>query len=167
MTSKKDQFTDIQVRMDNLVEDYKSLSDEIAGLIALKDAKVEKIIADCDWKVDRRKETQDLIVAELRTLAEMVPQKETKTQSKVALLSGDVIIKKPKQTLVADKDKLIEWATEQARLDLVDEKTVRSFKWAEYKKDIDIIDGHVIDTVTGEIVEGVTIEEEPEKVVIK
>lgn len=160
-------FTDVQVRMDNLVEDYKSLSEEIATLIALKDAKVEKIITECEWKVDRKKESQNLIVAELRVLAEQVPQKETKTQSKVTLLSGDVVIKKPKQTLVADKDKLIEWAIEQERSDLIDEKTVRCFKWAEYKKDIDIVDGHVIDTATGEIVDGVTVEEEPEKVVIK
>ena len=168
MTTKKDNFTEIHVQMDDLVEDYKSLTEEIEKLMAIRDAKIEQaesVFNDKCIEIDKR---QKRIVAELRVLAEQVPQKEAKTQSKVELLSGSVVIKKPTQTLVADKDKLIEWAKENAMNDYIDEKVVQSFKWKELKADLDIVDGQVVNKITGEIMaEGITIENKPEEVVIK
>lgn len=168
MTTKKDNFTEIHVQMDDLVEDYKSLTEEIEKLMAIRDAKIEQaesVFNDKCIEIDKR---QKRIVAELRVLAEQVPQKEAKTQSKVELLSGSVVIKKPTQTLVADKDKLIEWAKENSMNDYIDEKVVQSFKWKELKADLDIVDGQVVNKITGEIMaEGVTIEDKPEEVVIK
>lgn len=168
MTTKKDEIKNIQVRMDNLVEDYKSITEEIENMMALKNAKIEQIENNYRMKVDKLETTQNMIMAELRVLADQVPQKETKTQCKVELLSGSVVIKKPTQTLVADKEKLIEWAKGAAMLEYIDEKTVESFKWKELKAELDIADGKVINKLTGEIMtEGVIIEEVPEKVVIK
>ena len=168
MTTKKDNFTEIHVQMDDLVEDYKSLTEEIEKLMAIRDAKIEQaesVFNDKCIEIDKR---QKRIVAELRVLAEQVPQKEAKTQSKVELLSGSVVIKKPTQTLVADKDKLIEWAKENAMNNYIDEKVVQSFKWKELKADLYIVDGQVVNKITGEIMaEGVTIEDKPEEVVIK
>lgn len=168
MTTKKDNFTEIHVQMDDLVEDYKSLTEEIEKLMAIRDAKIEQaesVFNDKCIEIDKR---QKRIVAELRVLAEQVPQKEAKTQSKVELLSGSVVIKKPTQTLVADKDKLIEWAKENSMNDYIDEKVVQSFKWKELKADLDIVDGQVVNKITGEIMaEGITIENKPEEVVIK
>lgn len=165
MTTK---FTDIQVQMDNLVEDYKSITEEIENMMAIKNAKIEQIENTYRMKADKLETTQNMIIAELRVLAEQVPQKETKTQCKVELLSGSVVIKKPTQTLVADKEKLIEWAKGAAMLEYIDEKVVESFKWKEFKGDVEIIDGKPVNKYTGEVMtDCIVVEDVPEKVVIK
>lgn len=168
MTSKKNEFTDIQVRMDDLVEDYKSLTEEIESLMAIRDAKIEQVESVFNDKCIEIDKRQKKIIAELRVLAEQVPQKETKTQCKVELLSGSVVIKKPTQTLVADKEKLIEWAKGAAMLEYIDEKVVESFKWKEFKGDVEIIDGKPVNKYTGEVMTNcIVVEDVPEKVVIK
>lgn len=168
MTTKKDNFTEIHVQMDDLVEDYKLLTEEIEKLMAIRDAKIEQaesVFNDKCIEIDKR---QKRIVAELRVLAEQVPQKEAKTQSKVELLSGSVVIKKPKQEPKAiEIDKLIEWAKENDYNDYYKEEVLEKLQWKELKKDIQVIDGKPIFVNTGEILEGITIENKPEEVVIK
>lgn len=168
MASKKDNFTEIHVQMDNLVEDFKSITEQIESFMQIRDRKIQAVNEQYEEKVGPLNKELEYIKAQLRVLADQVPQKEAKTQSKVELLSGSVVIKKPTQTLVADKDKLIEWAKENAMNDYIDEKVVQSFKWKELKADLDIVDGQVVNKITGEIMaEGVTIEDKPEEVVIK
>lgn len=168
MASKKDNFTEIHVQMDNLVEDFKSITEQIESFMQIRDRKIKAVNEQYEEKVAPLNKELEYIKAQLRVLADQVPQKEAKTQSKVELLSGSVVIKKPTQTLVADKDKLIEWAKENAMNDYIDEKVVQSFKWKELKADLDIVDGQVVNKITGEIMaEGVTIEDKPEEVVIK
>lgn len=168
MASKKDNFTEIHVQMDNLVEDFKSITEQIESFMQIRDRKIQAVNEQYEEKVGPLNKELEYIKTQLRVLADQVPQKEAKTQSKVELLSGSVVIKKPTQTLVADKDKLIEWAKENAMNDYIDEKVVQSFKWKELKADLDIVDGQVVNKITGEIMaEGVTIEDKPEEVVIK
>ena len=168
MASKKDNFTEIHVQMDNLVEDFKSITEQIESFMQIRDRKIQTVNEQYEEKVGPLNKELEYIKTQLRVLADQVPQKEVKTQSKVELLSGSVVIKKPTQTLVADKDKLIEWAKENAMNDYIDEKVVQSFKWKELKADLDIVDGQVVNKITGEIMaEGVTIEDKPEEVVIK
>lgn len=165
MTTK---FTDIQVQMDNLVEDYKSITEEIESYMEMKTAKIEVIEEQYKSKVEPLKNNLKYIEEQLKVLAEQVPQKETKTQYKVELLSGSVVIKKPTQTLVADKEKLIEWAKGAAMIEYIDEKTVKSFKWEEFKGDVEIIDGKPVNKYTGEVMtDCIVVEEVPAKVVIK
>ena len=168
MASKKDNFTEIHVQMDNLVEDFKSITEQIESFMQIRDRKIQAVNEQYEEKVGPLNKELEYIKAQLRVLADQVPQKEAKTQSKIELLSGSVVIKKPTQTLVADKDKLIEWAKENSMNDYIDEKVVQSFKWKELKDDLDIVDGQVVNKITGEIMaEGVTIEDKPEEVVIK
>lgn len=168
MASKKDNFTEIHVQMDNLVEDFKSITEQIESFMQIRDRKIQAVNEQYEEKVGPLNKELEYIKAQLRVLADQVPQKEAKTQSKIELLSGSVVIKKPTQTLVADKDKLIEWDKENAMNDYIDEKVVQSFKWKELKADLDIVDGQVVNKITGEIMaEGVTIEDKPEEVVIK
>lgn len=168
MASKKDNFTEIHVQMDNLVEDFKSITGQIESFMQIRDRKIQTVNEQYEEKVGPLNKELEYIKAQLRVLADQVPQKETKTQCKVDLLAGSVVIRKPTQTLVADNDKLIEWAKENAMNDYIDEKVVQSFKWKELKADLDIVDGQVVNKITGEIMaEGITIENKPEEVVIK
>ena len=163
--------TDLHVVMDNLVEDYKVLSEEREILENIKTAKIEKINLDFTAKENIILEKQAFISAELRNLAEQVPQKHSKTQSKVSLLTGEVVIKKPKKNLVVDKERLVAWLQENSYTDYVLEKTTIVADWKEFKKRLALDEeaGGIIDTETGEILDitGVTVEEVSEQVVIK
>lgn len=164
-------MTDIHVAMDNLVENYKMLTEERETLEGIKNAKIEKINLDFTTKENSLSEKQAYILAELRVLAEQVPQKHTKTQSKVSLLSGDVVIKKPQKKLTADKDKLTTWLQDNAYTNYVIEKTTVTADWKEFKSRLKLDEetGAILDASTGEILDitGVTVEEVAEQVVIK
>ena len=168
MTTKKDNFTEIHVQMDNLVEDFKSITEQIESFMKIRDRKIQAVNEQYEEKVGPLNKELEYIKAQLRVLADQVPQKEAKTQSKVELLSGSVVIKKPKQEPKAiEIDKLIEWAKENDYNDYYKEEVLEKLQWKELKKDIQVIDGQPIFVNTGEILEGVTIEDKPEEVVIK
>lgn len=58
--------------------------------------------------------------------------KETKTQLKYELPSGDLIFKKPSKSYERDNDKIIAWLTENNKFEYI--KTNPSVDWAELKK---------------------------------
>lgn len=106
---------------------------------------------------------------DLRFLFEQVPQSETKTQRKVKLLNGDVVIKKAKEEFVKDTDKLVEWAKANGREDLMSKKEVVSFKWADFKKSLVPTEHGIIDAETGETlqIDGLTTIIKEEELEIK
>ena len=168
MTSKKNNFTDIHVQMDNLIENHKSVTEVIERFMQIRDRKIKDIEDQCEEKVALLNKELLHIETQLRMLADQVPQKETKTQYKVDLLAGSIVIKKPKQKpKPIEVDKLIEWAKENAYNDYYKEEVVVKLQWNELKKDIQIVDGQPILVTTGEVLEGVSIEDKPEEVVIK
>lgn len=88
---------------------------------------------------------------------ETVPHKATKTQETYKLLSGSLIFKLPKQNMVKDDDKLLEYFHSNGMEEFI--KTKESPAWAEFKKQLEVIDGNVIDTATGDIIDAVKVEE--------
>lgn len=89
-----------------------------------------------------------------------VPHKSTKTQETYKLLSGSLVMKKASQKIIHDDEKLL------AYLDQFEDsenyiKVERSIKWSEFKKELEIMDGKVVDKETGEIVDGCAVEEIP------
>lgn len=93
---------------------------------------------------------------------ETVKSKETKTQKSYKLLSGTLIFKKPSVKIVHDDKKLLEFLKDSEFIE-----TKQSIKWAEYKKLLTISGDEVIDSETGEIVDGCTVEEVPASFYIK
>lgn len=88
-----------------------------------------------------------------------VPHKATKTQESYKLLSGSLVFKLPKQSMVKDDAELIEHFRQNGLQEYI--KTEEKPIWGEYKKNLAIVDGKVIDTTTGEIVDAVRVEEAP------
>ena len=85
-----------------------------------------------------------------------VPHKETKTQETYKLLSGSLVFKKPSQKIIHDDNALI------AALDGTEFVEIKkSLKWGEYKKNLVISDGEVIDGTTGEVVKACNVEDVP------
>nr|WP_302600292.1 host-nuclease inhibitor Gam family protein [uncultured Cellulosilyticum sp.] len=144
---------EVKVEMDNLVEDIMELDTKIAELEAMFKMQVERLKDKFEEKQFYFKAQKEEKERYLRELFEQVPQSETKTQRKVQLINGDVVVKKSKLDFEKDATKLLEWAKENQREDLINKKEVLSFKWADFKKNLAIEDENIIDTQTGEMLE--------------
>lgn len=94
-----------------------------------------------------------------------VPCKATKTQESYQLLSGKLIRKKPAVDYEVDNERLTNWLRENKRDDLLKVAP----RWADVKKLLtaDPVSGAATITDTGELVDGVTAIETPEKFTIK
>ena len=93
------------------------------------------------------------LMEHLRRYTACVPMKETKTQSKYSLPSGDLVLKKPSVAFRRDDEKLLKWLKESDNGGLIAVKM--SPAWAEIKKQITVVDGKAVLTDTGEIIDGV------------
>ena len=128
-------------------------NDQIADL---KDH-IEELVTKCDHDTAYLKSL-------LAEYFETVKSKETKTQKTYKLLSGTLVFKKPSIKINHDDDKLIEALDGTEFVEIK-----KSLKWGEYKKNliIDIDDNNVIDTTTGEVIEGCSVEDVPASFTIK
>lgn len=97
----------IQAQMDEKVEEVHQVEQEQAELQALLDARVQQLKDSFQGKFDVLNGRKEYLISELRVLFDQVPHKETKTQAKVTLLSGDVVVKKPSLKLDYDKTVLL------------------------------------------------------------
>ena len=169
-TVELDQRTlEIKVEMDQVVEKIKELDKEIIELKELFKARAELLKNQFDEKecsLQQKKEQQE---GHLRALFEQVPQNETKTQRKVKLLSGDVVIKKSKLDIERDSEALIKWAQENNREELINRKEVLSFKWADFKKNLLTTPNGIVEVATGELLDipGLEVIKTEEKLEIK
>lgn len=159
----------IKVEMDNLLEDIRGLDVELAELEALFKAQVEQLKAKFEEKQYLLQMKKEGLQRELRFRFEQVPKSETKTQRKVKLLNGDVIVKKAKEDFIKDTDKLIEWAKANQREELLNRKEVLTFKWADFKKRLVPTEYGIVDIETGETlnIEGLTTIIKEEELEIK
>lgn len=177
MASKKIEMDEkvqlILLETDNMVEEYKALEQEIAELEQLGKAKIEKIQEEIDAKVLGKKKRQEQLCMKISINVQQVPQKEAKTQSKVELVSGDVVIKKAKKELAPNKEKLLDWARENALDAYIKRKIVEELDWAKLKSELQIVDefgeNTIIHKETGEImtIDGLDVKVNPEELQIK
>ena len=90
-----------------------------------------------------------------------VPHKETKTQESYKLLHGSLVLKKETNKIIHEDDNaLVTWLKESGHEDMIKVKTEPN--WSEVKKFLDVIDGKVIDTTSGEVVTACGVELVPE-----
>lgn len=160
----------IQAQMDERVEEIHEVEKEQAELQALLDSRIQKIKEKFQGKFDSLNSRKDYLMAELRSLFDEVPHKETKTQAKVTLLSGDVVVKKATVKLDYDKKVLLENAEQTGLTEYITTKEVKDFDWVSLKAKLEIReDGSIVNTETGEVlaIEGLSVLPVAEQVVIK
>ena len=160
----------VQAQMDEKVEEIHQVEQEQAELQALLDTRIQKIRDSFQGKFDSLNSRKEYLMTELRTLFDQVPHKETKTQAKVTLLSGDVVVKKATVKLDYDKKVLLENAEQTGLGEYITTKEVKDFDWASLKAKLEIQeDGSIINTETGEVleIEGLGVLPVAEQVVIK
>lgn len=143
----------IKAEMDQLVEKIKGLDTDIIELNELFKIRAELLKNQYEEKKYGLEEKKRKHQIYLRELFEQVPQSETKTQRKVKLLCGDVVVKKSKLDFDKDSDKLMQWAVENNKQELINRKEVLSFKWADFKKNLSTTPTHIVALDTGEVVD--------------
>jgi len=128
------------------VEQMKAADEEYERDLMWYQGLIEKARAKRDARKARMTEY-------LRDYAEMVPMKETKTQKSYPVPGGKLVFKKATTKLEHDDVRIIQTLLNQGRRQYI--KTIMTTKldWAGLKKEL---------AETGEIIDGVTIEEVPE-----
>ena len=159
----------IKFEMDQLIEKIKELDVAIVELDELFKMRSEFLKERYEEKKYELEQKKDKQQGYLRELFEQVPQSETKTQRKVKLLYGDVVVKKSKLDFEKDNDKLLEWAKVNQRDDLISRKETLSFKWADFKKDLLTTPNGIVEVATGELLDipGLEVIQTEEKLEIK
>ncbi len=159
----------IKLEMDQLVEKIKELDIAIAELNELFKMRADLLKEQYEEKKYELEQKKDKQQSYLRELFEQVPQNETKTQRKVKLLSGDVVIKKSKLDFQKDSDELLKWAKAHNREDLISRKETLSFRWADFKKDLLTTPNGIVEVTTGELLDipGLEVIQTEEKLEIK
>lgn len=90
--------------------------------------------------------------------------KETKTSLKYKLARGEIILKKPSKKIMKP--------TKEQETYLIKnypefKEEVINFKWGEFKKNLEINNDKIINKKTGELINGLQIEETPEEINVK
>ena len=133
---------------------------ELARIKALAAEQIDRIKRKVEAAEKRCENGTAFLTSKLAEYFETVEHKKTKTTHSYRLLSGRLVKKIGGTSLKQDDALLLEYLKASGQTDLI--KTEESPRWGEFKKRLAAVDGQVIDTTTGEIVEGVMIEEKPD-----
>jgi len=148
---------DDDMKADWAVRRIASIEAETQRMLDFYKAQSEKLKEQCEQK------TAFLKVLLQRYLM-TVPTKETKTQSKYALPSADLVLKKPALKYEHDDAALLRWLQQNDMSQFTQVKITPV--WGELKKHLTPVGNTVVLVDTGEVVEGVTAGmSEPEFVV--
>lgn len=153
---------------DEVVERVKENEEQKARFKEIAGERIKKIKDQLEQQVSKLDHWTELDKSILLQIASLSKTKETKTQRKLELLAGDVVIKKATYKFENDNDKILK-AIKDKRKDLVKTKTETTLDWAEFKKELQIDGENIIYKETGEIVniDGLGLENVPEIVQVK
>lgn len=157
-----------KARMDEIVEEIKLIDASEAERKAILLERIQKLTEQSEDKGVCARARKRHLQEELKVLMDTVPKSEAKTQYKVSLLCGDVILKKADKDYDKDVNKLLQWALENNLSEFV--RTKQEFDWAKFKSTLEIIDdGIIINKETGEVmnIDGLNTKDVPEEIVIR
>ena len=140
-----------------------NINDKLVESAAYKQRLLDKI-QQLQLKYDKEKEKEQQIIDNRNyylsqyfdTIDEKLKQK-TKTQEKYRLASGSIIKKYPEPSMTRDEVLLLDWVKRNRLTDYME--TTQKTNWIDLKKLTVIGNGKVIFKPTGEIIEGITVEE--------
>lgn len=126
-------------------------------LIEIAKMQIEELKARIEELNEQYENKVSFLRGSLCEYFQTVPHKETKTQSSYKLLSGSLVLKKESEKITHENDDaLVSWLKESGHEDLI--KVTVAPNWVEVKKLLDVVDGKVIDTTSGEVVDACDIE---------
>lgn len=119
-------------------------------------ARIESAITSAEERMNRR---NSFLTGKLAEYFLCVPHRETKTQEQYQLLSGKLVFTKPKMVMEKDDGTLVEYLKHSGNAKYV--KVEEKPAWAEFKKNLAVIDGKAVNTATGEVVDCIEVSEKP------
>lgn len=158
-----------ELQADELITEIRELEADKVRYTNIARGKMENIQADLLRGTEGIDRCVQFNKDQLRAFFTTVNKKETKTQESYSLLSGRLIMKKATTKLKHDDKKIAEWAEVNAS-EYITIKSTSVLNWTEFKKDLVIVNGALIDKVTGEVlesIEGLMIEEVKESFEVK
>lgn len=135
-------------------------TEEHDRLTALYDGE-KKRLEEFKAQADRRFESSTgYLKGLLSDYMATVPTKRSRTMEKYQLLTGQLVRKFGGIEYKRDDQRLVAWLKDNGKGNLV--KVTESPAWADLKKTVTVVDGSVIDTETGAVIDGVTAEQKPD-----
>lgn len=122
---------------------------------------IDEITKKVETAKKRFENSTEYLRGKLAEYFRSVPHKVTKTTEKYALLSGTLTLKKAVKKLKHDAEKLTEWLAANGYTDFI--KIEQSPRWGDFKKLLDCSGEVAMIAETGEVVEGVILEDAPEE----
>lgn len=152
--------------VDKLVEEVKKMKAQQSEWDEMFKLKVEEVKAKVEEEKTKLQRAIDFNMAQIKVSFDQLDSKDTKTQKKIKVISGEVILKKAIEKLDYDKDKLLAYAKEKQLTDYI--KTKEEFNWGDYKKTLNIVDGNIVDA-DGVVlkIDGISVIVEAEKLEVK
>lgn len=157
---------DSDQKADWVIRKIKSEEEELNRLVNCAEAIINEYKQKIeDYKTKFKNKTSHFYFL-LQEYFKTVKPKETKTQKKYTLPSGDLVLKKSSIKFIRDDDKFKKWLKENNYEGYI--KTIEKVEWGDFKKALKVTykDGNII-TENGEVVDGVVGEETEEEFVIK
>jgi len=157
---------DSDQKADWVIRKIKSEEEELNRLVNCAEAIINEYKQKIeDYKTKFKNKTSHFYFL-LQEYFKTVKPKETKTQKKYTLPSGDLVLKKSSIKFIRDDDKFKKWLKENNYEGYI--KTIEKVEWGDFKKALKVTykDGNII-TENGEVVDGVIGEETEEEFVIK
>lgn len=156
----------VLAHMDKLVEEIKNFKAQQKQWDDLLKEKIAEATAKVEDEKAKLQRAIDYNMSQIVVEFPQVEAKETKTQKKVSLVSGDIILKKATEKIDYDKEKLLVYAKEKGMSDYIETK--ESFKWGEFKKTLAITNGAIVDA-DGVVltIDGLSVVVEEEKLEVK
>lgn len=161
-----------EIGIDRAIEEIKDIDEDIARLGELAKQRIEKLKGELELKTAKLIKRKEYHLNNIKSFAlQSDNKKETKTQYKLPMISGDIIIKKSAEKFVKP-EKLQDEVIRQELMPYQKEEFNVKLNWAEMKKNLEIriVDGQkiVYDKILNKDVSHlVAIETTPEEVVIK
>ena len=169
----EEEKTEFIIDSDNLanwaVKKIKEEQAEHDRLVEIAKAEIEEINKQIEKLNQSLESKTGFLKGKLYEYFSKVEHKETKTQESYKLLDGSLVWKKPTTKIVKGNDEAWDSALlfylEESQPELIE--VVKKPLWAEFKKNLVINDGQVVDMATGEVLGFIKAEEEPGKFDIK
>jgi phage host-nuclease inhibitor protein Gam len=134
--------------------------EELDRIKTLAEKQIEAIQEKVDAAQRRYENGTRFLTGKLAEYFETVPHRATKTKESYRLLSGTLTKKLGGTQMKQDDEKLLEYLRASGNEDMI--QTTEKPRWGEFKKRLGIIGGQIVDTTTGELVEGVALIEKPD-----
>ena len=148
------------LQAEHFLKKIKKAAEEKDRLVDLANKEIEDLTKQIEAFEEKYKNDTGFLRMKLFEYFTKVEHKETKTQESYKLLSGSLVLKKPTQKMVKNDEKLAEFLEGYAPEYI---EVVKKPKWGEFKKELSIQDGKVINNQTGEVVpdDVVSLEDAP------